>query len=681
MSNSVLDHLCRGRFVFLPASKHEIRRLFPSVESVLPAPQLIFLDEEGATPLVGYPILRSEGAQGLGEALGSYLDAEEEAQVAVFTRSAFDSKAYARSWERYRTALGQVMENTLVASVGYDYAGVFWLHHSLEVARRLQEVPRRVRRADAAIGREHGDEVKYRMLSKWLDRVGDVVGEVAHALASELDTSEEELFPTVLARMRDNLLVLTEDYISPDLSELQSYFHGYLKLDGRDFRLRIRALETWVGDHLRHDPMVRAAGAMQTGDVPLDEPRQVLYRHGFARFLSQHPRYDESRMPSSEQIEIWESLLDKLKEFEILHALRKMMVPLAHESGKLVSRDRSINTTWVGGPPVLEVSPATRPMDFMAPWVVDPVVHRYGLVYDITDFSATISMLGRRETSALENAFRMSAQFQRKIDRMASSLRVRLEKYLGDGAFYSGRHPRRLLALAIRVQRLYPEFVAADFPFDRGMRVALNFGEYRLLPLEMPGSHEPQYEFFGHGLVELSRLSTGKKTQEIEDFKNYLLAQGYPDDAVYKFFAPLTRRSAELVSKIDEQRRFFAYINSNGSLINEGIVATESFVERLGSFDQMSYGRMRQRGFIVIPLETGDEVLHVGLRKLGTPSLKGLDPVPVYEIVDFGTGGDDELREIPTQPLLGSLERLFTKTMAANRSRGTESGPHPVRPL
>ncbi len=39
----------------------------------------------------------------------------------------------------------------------------------------------------------------------------------------------KQLFPEVLALMRDNVLILTEDYISPDLSELGSYFQGCLQ--------------------------------------------------------------------------------------------------------------------------------------------------------------------------------------------------------------------------------------------------------------------------------------------------------------------------------------------------------------------------------------------------------------------------------------------------------------------
>ena len=63
---------------------------------------------------------------------------------------------------------------------------------------------------------------------------------------------------------------------------------------------------------------------------------------------------------------------------------------------------------------MLHLSKATRPIDFMAPWVVDPLVERYGLVYDITEFSTIISLLGRAEKSALDNAFRMMFRFQRR---------------------------------------------------------------------------------------------------------------------------------------------------------------------------------------------------------------------------------------------------------------------------
>ncbi|MEM1204931.1 MAG: hypothetical protein AAGN66_17000 [Acidobacteriota bacterium] len=670
MPTSVLDHLCRGTFVWLRPDPQEIRRIFGKPEDLLPSPQLIFLEDETATPLVGFPILLSRSDQRLRELVRAYLDDEEEAQVAYHNRSAFDSKRLAARWEAYRQLLSQIVENATVSSLGYDYHSVFWLHHSLEVARYLQDTPKRLRRRDLAVGRDHGDDIKYKIFFKWIDRVTNLTSDVASELADEMGEDEDTLFPQLLARMRDNVLIFTEDYIGPDLKELASYFQGCLKDDLRNLRQRMEALGQWHDHLLPGEPLLRSAVEDLLALDSDGDPRRLLRRSGYVTFLSKHPAYDPERFPTPDQVKTWEGLLGKLKEFEILHALRKMVVPLERnpETQELVSRDRSINTTWVGGPPVLRVSRVTRPLDFGAPWVVDPLVHRFGLVYDITDFSAILSMLGRAERSALEDAFRMTAQFQRKIDRLASSLNLRLEKYLGDGAFYSGRQSLRMLALAVGVQRLYPQFVERGFPFDRGLRIALNLGEYRLLALANDDrSAEPRYEYFGHGLVELSRLTTGKKTQEIESFKTYLVSQGYSEQTVNKFFSPMLRRNADLVSKIDEQRPFFAYINQTSTLINEGMVATEPFIERLGSFAEMFYVRAHGRGFIAVPIEEGGQKLMVGFRKLGIGKFKGLEPLPIYEVVDCDSWESRDLKEIPPQKLVGALERLFTRTMAAQQ--------------
>lgn len=668
MPISVIEHLARGTFVFLRSDPADIRRTIPQADDILPEPQTIYLEDEASSPLLGFPILLSRSLARLNDLLSEFVRSEEEAQVAYLARAPFDSRAYAASWESYKVQLSQILEHATISSHATDYASLFWLHHSLHVARNLLEVPKRIRRKDLTIGRDHGDSIKYKIFQKWMDRVSALTYDLAHRLAEEMGEKEELLFPRVLGLMRDNVLILTEDYVSPDLSELSSYFQGCLKLDFRDLRQRLRGIEDWLEKRLPNDPLLRAVATELLGqEVP--SPPLLLMRPGFLAFIGRHPQYPAAQMLDAEQAQTLEKLFDKLREFEILHAMRKMLVPVEAENGQLVSRDRSINTTWVGGPPVLRLSSATRPIDFGSPWVVNPVVQRFGLIYDITDFSATLSMLGRSERSALEEAFRMTAHFQRQINRLGFDLNVRLEKYLGDGAFYSGRHPRQILAMAIEIQRLYPVFVDKGYPFNRGLRIAINYGEYRLLPLQEGRGGGTRYEFFGHGLVELSRLSTGKKTQEMDEFKTYLISQGYPELQVNKFFAPMMRRDSDLVSKLDEARRFFAYINQNHTLVNEGIVATEPFIARLGLFPQMYYAREHGRGFIVVPLEVDGKSFLLGVRKLGIGKFKGLEPIPVYEIVDGSAWTAADLKEIPQQRLLGALERLFTKTVAATQEK------------
>ncbi len=669
MSNSIIDLLARGSYSFLRSDSLEIRRLIPQAAEILPRPQTIFREDETEAPLFGFPILTHK-LRALERALEIFLEAEREAQFAVHLRHAFDTRAYAEKWEQYRARLQQAMENVTVARHGGNFAAIFWLYHSLAVVGHLQEIPKRLRREDLTLGREHGDEVKYRVFFKWIDKVVTAAYDIAHGLATELEEDEDALFPPVLALMRDNVLIFTEDYIGPDLNELTSYFNGCLKIDGRDLRQRLTALEQWHRKSFEMDRGLRAAAAHLLGGEPQAESRDLLNRAGYASFLAGQAEYDALRLLSLDKIQVWESLLQKIKEFEVLHALRKMIVPLAAQDGALLCTDRKASS----GEPI-RVSAATRPIDFTAGWVVDPVVERFGLVYDITDFSATISILGRAEKMAIEDAFRMTSVFQRKINKLASSLNLRLEKYLGDGAFYSGRHARRVLVVAIHLQRIYPEFLERGFPFASGLRIAMNYGEYRLMPLEgTPADGRARYEFFGHGLVELSRLSTGKRTQELEEFKTYLISQGYPEGAVNKFFSPLMQTNSELVSKLEESRQFYAYINQNSALINEGIVATQPFISRLGSFPEMYYAKDEGRGYIAVAVE--EEVggrLVIGIRKLGTGKFKGLEPMPVYEIVD-GTGwAEQSLKRIPPQQLTGALERLFMSRVTAAHQRRARS--------
>lgn len=679
MPSSLLDHLLRGQFNFLRPDPVEIHRVMPSIDERLPAPERIFLDDEDEEPLVGFPILMSRGLRSLDAMAGEYLQAEEAFQLAGHTREGFDTRAYGARWERYRNVFAQLLHNAVGSSFGAKYPDILFLHHSLFIAAYLRGIPKRMVRQDLTVGRDFGSDIKYQVFTKWANRVADLTAEVVHTLAATHGDDPEALDPKLFELMRDNVLIFTEEHISPDLSELSAFLNGYLKVDGRDLRQRLETLKEWHEKNLRNDAVLRSARRHLAEGQPGDPTTRLLTHPGYLSYLASHITYSASSFPSAKQIETWEKLLPRLKQFEILHALRKMIVQIQVEDGSYVCRDRSTNMTWVGGPPVLNLSPATRPIDFTSTWVVDPTVQRFGLVYDISDFSATITMLGRREKSAIENAFRTTFSLQRKINNLADAHRLRLEKYLGDGAFFSGRHAASLLIVAIHLQRFYSQALADGFPFNRGLRIALNFGEYRLLPLEGgPGEQTARYEFFGHGLVELARLTTGKKTQEIEELKNYLVTRGYKEKEVATFFEPLTRKSSDLVNKDEENRRFFAYINPNGTLINEGIVATENYLKRLDPFDQLHYAKDGRRGYIVVSLEQpSGEPLVTGVRKLGTGKFKGLDEMPIYEIVDGALWQPEDLQEIPVKDLSRALEKVFAATFT-HRSLRKKTGPRPA---
>ncbi len=638
-----LDSLCRllrGSFNFLRVEPEELRRVVPGGERILPMPQRIFLEREEATPLIGFPVLLSPGIRELREALQGYLRQEEALEVATLRQGVPDRRAHDAAWRVYRRLLERATENATRSSFGRQYPSIFWLYHSIAVSRLFKELPRRLVRLDAPLAREQGEQIKYRIFGRFLDRILALTYDVVHRVAEEAEEAEKDLFPRLLERMRDNVLILTEDHIGPDLAELDAYFRGALGGDGRQFRERLAITENWHAHQLAADPELRAMAVHLLG-AGADEPAAELFkRPGYLPFLASRRGYRADRLLAGDQVVIWERLLPKLKEFELLVALRRMVVPVRGREDGLVCQAPNPRGTGLL-PREVRLSSSTRPLDYMTPWVVDPVVERFGLIYDITDFSAIVSVLRRSGREEQDASFRRIFRFQRWVNELARRHRLKLEKYLGDGALYSGRHPDRLLAVAVRLQQYYRRALQEGFPFDRGLRIALNYGSYRLLPIEEGAAGLGQrYEFFGHGIVELSRLVTGKAMREIEELKNLLVTQGYAAAEVDRFFAPAFSRDLDLVDKREEARGFYSYINPSGTLVNEGIVATRSFIEQLdagGTIQALYAATVGERAYVAFHLQEGKEELAVGIRKLGQARLKGLGRLAVYEVVD-GSG-------------------------------------------
>lgn len=682
---AILRHL-QGPFSFLRPEPEEVRRLVARGRFTLPRPQPIFVEDETATPLAGFPILISERLRSLRDALIRYVLQEEQLQMGIFLRRPTDRKAYSQAWEAYRVQLARAVENATISSYGRQFPELFWLHHSLDLAALLKETPRRVTREDQDLGRRHGDEIKYRVYDRYVDRVQSSIYDLMQRLAAETDEVEEELFPRLLTRMVDNVLIFTEDHVSPNLAELNGYFSGHLRLDGRELRRRLEALENWHEKRVAEDGDLALAVRQLLGADP-ERHRDLLIRPGYVTYLAALPGYDPGSLLTPELVEVWESLLWKLKEFELLHALRRLMVPVQRSGEALVTSRDALNRTLVGRTET-RLSSTTRPFDFTAPWVVDPQVHRFGLIYDIADFSDVVSVLRRSGSETQDSSFRKMFRFQRRINRMAGGKRLKLEKYLGDGAFYSSRRGQRMLAAAIHIQRLYEQALAEGFPFDRGLRIALNYGQYRLIPIHVSETGAERYEFFGHGLVELSRLTTGKAAREIEEIKTMLVNFGYREDVVHKFFSPLLQRNVDVIDKGEEARSFHAYINRNGNLVNEGIVATASFIEQLDAenrYAELFRAAVGGRRYVVLQIPDAPAAgagpqpkapgLLVGLRKLGTASLKGLDKLAVFEAVDLRSHGPEGLEPMHGPGLMAAIERSFSAERHGPRASAGAGGP------
>lgn len=666
MNEAALARLLRGKFSFLRPDAEELRATVPDWDETLPMPQRIFLRQEEATPIQGFPVLMNEPLLALRDSLASYVEAEEEFEVGEVRGRGGSRTRPNAAWGRYEKLLDQATYNAASASFGRRYPSIFWLYHSVAVARLFKESPRRVRRLDLAVGKTHGDLIKYLVYNRYLDNVFSTTYDVARRVAKTSDEHEREHFPSILHRLRDNVLVLTEDHVSPDLHELTSFFNGSLRIDVREFRERLANLTAWQEQELENDEFRAAVGKL-LNLADAEGARFHLAHRGYVRYLSTRPGYDERRFLPADWIRVWETLVPKLKEFELLGAMRRLVVPIQDDGGRFKCAAAAAGLSLTG-PSEVELSVSTRPMDFMTSWVVDPLVQRFGLIYDITEFSAIVSALRRSGNQAQDDSIRRIFRFQRRINQMAVEHRLQLEKYLGDGALYSGRFPTRLVAAAVHLQRYYRRALEEGFPFDRGMRIALNYGKYRLLPIEGAGGGQ-RYEFFGHGIVELTRLVTGKTTHEIDDVKTVLLSRGYAPEAVDDFFAPVAHETVDTVDKAEEARPFYAYVNASGVLINEGIVATQLFVEHLSSAEPEG-GLYRvidgPRRYVGFTFDEGSGEITTGVRKLGLAQLKGLGAIAIFEIVDC-----DALDDPEREPLSGSsLVDLVQREFEENRRKG-----------
>ena len=110
---------------------------------------------------------------------------------------------------------------------------------------------------------------------------------------------------------------------------------------------------------------------------------------------------------------------------------------------------------------------------------------------------------------------------------------------------------------------------------------------------------------------------------------------------------------------MDESRSFFAYINQNGTLVNAGIVATHPFVEQLAQ--QEEFGALHvihegDRPYLVMTVVDAGNSVDVGLRRLGTADLKGLDRLLVYEVVDGLEWDELAWRKLEHRDLLEAVE-------------------------
>lgn len=653
MTKAIVSYLAQrpdaSTFLLPMDVERTLRELFTEPERILPQPYKIFPADETQPPTLGFPVLDAPVMKDLETKLDRWLTEETAWQV---NRAQQKEKTQA-AFATYVGTLMKVAENALVSNLLSDYHAIFWLAHSLDVARHFSALPRRISAHDSQTGRALGDTLKYRILGRWVAETREQMNQLATRVGTLLEG--EELRGLQFFRMlQDDVLILTEEFLGPDLRELRSFIVGYLRRDFASFRESFERLRAAANETLQRERTFRAALPLFGTNPDNGITIALLLDPKFQTFLFEHPSAQNA--VTREEREQFLLIARRVQEFAVLNQLRRGIVWMSVlPDGQVVSADRRSGTSY---------SRSTRPMDFGRAGVVDPMVHRFGMIYDISAFSETLGSIRRGGEKEEIRSYRQMLLFQRKLDTIAERHLLQFEKFLGDGAFYTTRRALRLTRAAFEIQRFYSEMKRKGFTFNKGMRIALNYGYYRLLPMKTsPEPGDRITEFYGHGIVELSRLTTGKANKEIEEIASFLVAHGFDPQKVQQFFAPLAR-GVDVIDHRQHAREYYAYIDPNGGLVNEGVVASMNFIQELsneiGAEAAQIYRLRSEYGTYLAFAPALPGVEYVGARLLGMVSLKGLDKVEVVELVAFAPGEAEEVVPLETtDPFVRLLRQEF----------------------
>ncbi|MEO6259569.1 MAG: hypothetical protein ABIP63_04430 [Thermoanaerobaculia bacterium] len=652
MGSSLVQYLA-GRpdtatFLLPQELQRNLEELFPNMEALLPQPYKIFPIDETHSPAFGFPVAEAPVLKEMDAKLDRWLTDEVVWQVG--RQPAAKEKAQV-TFAAYLAQLMRLAENALLSNLLNDYHAVFWLAHSLDLGRHFCSIPRRVSAVDVQAGRTQGDALKYRIYAKWTSETREAMTQVAIKAAAVLD-GEEQRGLQFFRLLQDDVLAFTEEFIGPDLRELRPFVNGYLRRDFQSFRDGYERLRNVATETLQKDRTFRASLPLFGANPDQGITLALLLDGRFQPFLFDHPSVQN--VLSREDREQFQLIAKRLREFAILNQLRRGITWMSTSpEGDIVSTDKRSSMSF---------SRSTRPLDFGRPGVVDPMIYRFGLIYDISNFTETLGNVRRAGKKEEVNSYRHMLLFQRKIESVAERHLLQFEKFLGDGAFYTTRRALRLVRGAVEIQHFYSEMRKKGFAFNKGLRIAVNYGYYRLLPMKVASSEERITEFYGPGIVELSRLTTGKANKEIEDFAAFLMAHGYNQAKVQQFFAPLAH-GVDVIDHTEHAREFYAYVNVNGHLINEGIVASMSLLQELSNElsqeGQPLYALKAPWGNYLGFAPAIDGVEFLGVRLIGTVSLKGLDQIEVGEIASFAPGAVEATPLEAGEPLVARLRQDF----------------------
>ena len=616
----------------------EWTRVFDEAATRVPQPYWLFAEDEQRPVALGYPHAATGEWEVFCRELGRLIDAEAANRRALASNEQLDKSGLVELRRVVAGKIADYLENAILHDYGQRLPEIFWLALTAEVGDRVHAATLAEQAAFPQIGQRNLDELRY-LLAQRLSEVAhrgesDAFSRVRRGEGLEVPTPSR-----AFARLlRDDLLPFAESHVGCDVRRTNSFLHGFLHVDAGWARRLLHNLNQQIlGLREKDSGFGQVLQAMDPETPLLPRERLVLCR-AVQDLLPLWPHPDTPH-PPPELRTIIQELGSRCRRYEVISALRRRVIAVDTRSGKVSAR--------LQGRPI-QLSSFTRPLSFTTIGVVSSVVQRYGMVYDLVEFTQILEALRRRGRATEEGAMRQMVRFLGQVDVLRGRFRLKFEKFLGDGAFYSGRSARSLLGMASELRLLYERLRRQGFGFDRGMRIAVNVGSYHLLPMVTATAERPQYEFFGHGIVELGRLTSGKRTHEVEDLADFLIASGYDVHEVLRFLEPVRKSSRAPEGARD--RPYAAYIAENGELVNHGTVLSEDFVRALDvelGQQQLFVTHAFNTGWVVLaPGDPSGSQPWLGLRSLGVARLKGLDAMPLVEAITFESA-PGELEPLP----------------------------------
>jgi hypothetical protein len=626
--------------------------LFPVLAASLPPPFPIFGRDEEKVVTWGYPLLLSEGVLKLRRDLEALVEAEAEYRLRSQIGDGDDKQRMMTHRDRYHKSMSATLENVVMNDYHRGLVDLFLLFHTGEVTRALAKVSKAASNPRSGALRGNGDDIRQAIATVIADLLRRAAMTAVDHLKQLARVQVTPALTPLLGIICQDQLLLMDSRPPQDISQLSSYMQARFRQRAEAVvqannevlgRLRdLVARRSEVGSLLR-----LAVGSGLKFDRPetLLEPKllNAIQTAGLADTLNL----------SVVQMNLLRDLGVRLKTFELLAALRRRVLPMQRQGTSLVLRGRSAETP---------IAKTTRPYDFTAPGVVDSAVRRFGLIYDLSNFTTVLEEVRKAGRMAEERALQFMYVFQNRLEAIRLRRRLTFEKFLGDGAFYTSRRAVRVIAAACEIQQVYEQLREVGFPFNHGIRIALNYGVFRLLPMLHPGPQAKRFEFFGHGIVELARLTTGKSSREVSDIAEFLVHSGYDPGEVDLFLAPLAsvRSGREQIST----RPYAATIDGHGELVNEGVVIAMPFIEELEmemENSTLAVATLDSLRWILFPVDPGmPDTLFVGLRYLGVARLKGLPPQELVEAIVL-TQMPEDREEIPFKRTLVGLLRHHTQ--------------------